>query len=290
MHGSGDVRSGDPEATDEDLADIFFLDATHGWVVTERGRLMATTDGSMWAELGKLPSTSKSVRFTSASNGFLLENSSSTLQGTLERKTDGGKSWKPVYKCTVETTIDGLARKLTCLPRLIRFVSATVGFMGGGAPINMGTDVAAFAKTTDGGETWKTMVIPETKHRIVDLLFWSAEQGLAVLDSGQAYWTADGGATWTGTVNAPKWKSFYGSGEGKLIAGVRQNGDAVGYSTNGGRNFSSRPFKVPAEVRAVTFFDARNGYLVGKSGMVYRYRIVPLDYTSPGMIAAAAAQ
>ena len=36
---------GDPEATDEDLAEIVFLDAQHGWVMTERNRIMGTTDG-----------------------------------------------------------------------------------------------------------------------------------------------------------------------------------------------------------------------------------------------------
>jgi hypothetical protein len=29
-----------------------------------------------------------------------------------------------------------------------------------------------------------------------------------------------------------------------------------------------------------------HGYAVGNHGMVYRYRVVPIDYTSKGMIAA----
>jgi hypothetical protein len=41
-------------------------------------------------------------------------------------------------------------------------------------------------------------------------------------------------------------------------------------------------------VRAVAFFDATNGMLVGDHGMAYKYRIVPQEYSSPGMIAAAA--
>ena len=35
-----------------------------GWVKTERSRLMATTDGSTWAELGKAPSTAKGLWFS----------------------------------------------------------------------------------------------------------------------------------------------------------------------------------------------------------------------------------
>jgi photosystem II stability/assembly factor-like uncharacterized protein len=279
---------GDPEATEEDFAEIFFLDAKHGWALTERSGLMATTDGSTWADLGKLPSLSRSIRFISPQTGFLMENSGSTTQSKLQRTEDGGKTWKPVNLCTVDATVGGLPRKLQCMMRVARFLSPTVGFLGGGAEIAMATRTATLAKTADGGQTWTTSVIPDSKHQIVDLHFWSEQQGLAVLDSGLAFWTANGGATWAGTVNPPRWKSFYASGEGKILVGVNESGQQIGYSFNGGRNFTSRPFGAPAEVTAVTFFDAQNGYLVGEHGMAYRYRIVPADYTSPGMIGAAA--
>ena len=58
----------------------------------------------------------------------------------------------------------------------------------------------------------------------------------------------------------------------------------IAYSTNGGRTFSAREFPVPANVNAVTFPDAKHGYLVGEHGMIYRYHIVPADYTAKGMI------
>jgi hypothetical protein len=109
------------------------------------------------------------------------------------------------------------------------------------------------------------------------------------LASGQTFWTADGGSTWTGSTSPPAWRSYYASGQGKIIVGVNQNGRQAGYSFNGGRNFSSRAMGLPANVRDVTFPDATHGYLVGQHGMVYRYRIVPTAYTSPGMIGAAAA-
>ena len=48
------------------------------------------------------------------------------------------------------------------------------------------------------------------------------------------------------------------------------------------------PFALPASVRAVTFADAQHGYLVGDHAMAYRYRIVPIEYTAPGMIGAMA--
>jgi photosystem II stability/assembly factor-like uncharacterized protein len=101
------------------------------------------------------------------------------------------------------------------------------------------------------------------------------------------FWTADGGATWSRSVKQRIWPSVVAvGGEGKIIVDVRDRG--INYSFNGGRNFSSRAWSLPAAVEDVTFPDATHGYLVGRHGMVYRYRIVPFTYTSQGMLGAMA--
>jgi photosystem II stability/assembly factor-like uncharacterized protein len=204
----------------------------------------------------------------------------------MNRTEDGGRSWKRSQPCSVQGMIDNLPRKLGCMAQKIQFLSPTLGFMGSGSPISMGTDVATFSKTTDGGETWTHAVVPNTKHRVDQMLFWSENNGIIVLASGDVIWTADGGATWTGSLNSPAWHSVYGGAEGKIIVGV--GGAHMGYSFNGGRSFTSRPVKLPATVKAVYFPDVTHGYLVGQHGMAYRYRIVPIDYTSQGMIGAMA--
>ncbi|MDX2150306.1 MAG: YCF48-related protein [Bryobacteraceae bacterium] len=279
---------GDPEATDDDLAEIHFLDQNHGWVLTERSRVMGTTDGNSWAELGKVPSTSKALQFISPAVGFVADNSDSQTQSHWNRTDNGGKSWTRGNPCSVETTVAGLARKLGCMIGVAQFVSPSVGFLAGAAPIDMGTSMAFFSKTVDGGATWNHSVIPDTKHKVDSIHFWSEKDGLAVLASGATHWTADGGATWTGSANPPSWRSFYASAGGKMLVGVHATGRNIGYSFNGGRSFTSRPASLPAEPTAVTFYDATHGYLIGRHGMVFRYRIVPIDYSVPGMFAAAA--
>lgn len=280
---------GDPEATDDALIRVFFLDAKHGWAMTGRGKILGTTDGRTWAELSTVSGTTDGVWFLSPRVGLELENRDSTSQSTLQRSEDGGKSWKPLSRCSVDTTIDGLPRKLDCMMETAQFLSPSIGFIGGAGTTGMAKYVAVFGKTTDGGQTWAMSVIPETTRRISTLHFWSEKEGIAVLDKGEEiYWTADGGGTWTRSVKQRLWPSFYGAGEGKVIVGVGESGQQIAYSVNGGRNFSTRPFGAPAWVRAVTFFNAQNGYLVGDHAMVYRYRIVPSNYTSPGMIAAMA--
>ena len=279
---------GDPEATDEDLAEMYFLDATHGWVMTERNRIMATTDGSTWVALGKVPATSSGLWFHSPQTGWVTDRSDSQSQSHLNRTDDGGKTWRRGYPCSVDAVIDGLPRKLGCMVRHTQFVSPTVGYIGGGAPVSMGDNVAALSKTTDGGAAWTNSIIPATKHGIDSVHFWSERDGLVLLASGQTFWTADGGASWTGSTNAPAWRSRYATGEGKIIVGVNENGRQVGYSFDGGRSFTSRALGAPARVYAVTFPDSTHGYFAGEHGMVYRYRIVPIEYTSQGMISAAA--
>jgi photosystem II stability/assembly factor-like uncharacterized protein len=279
---------GDPEATDEDLAEIFFLDDKHGWAKTDRSKLMATTDGTTWAELGKLPATAKGLWFSSPQTGFVSDNHDSTSRTVLNRTDDGGRTWTRTLPCGVDAIVDGLPRKLGCLTSDTQFVTPQAGFLGGSAPIGNAIYTAAFSKTIDGGATWTSMVIPATKHGIDSIHFWSEKDGLALLASGQTFWTADAGTTWTGSVNPPAWRSHYASGEGKIIVGVNRTGQQIGYSFNGGRNFTSRPANLPTEANAITFPDAQHGYLVGRHGMVYRYRIVPIDYKSQGMIGALA--
>jgi len=152
----------------------------------------------------------------------------------------------------------------------------------------MAGSVAAFGKTTDGGRTWTASVIPETKRRVTTVRFWTETDGIVVLDRGEeVHWTSDGGTTWTRSVKQRLWPSVHGVGEGKIIVSIGEGG-SIAYSFNGGRNFMSRPFTLPARVQAVTFPDAQHGYLVGQHAMVYRYRIVPIDYKRQGMIAALA--
>jgi photosystem II stability/assembly factor-like uncharacterized protein len=238
--------------------------------------------------LSTVSGTTRGVWFQSPRIGLQTENPDSTTQSTWRRSDDGGKTWKPVSRCSVDTAVGGLPRKLTCVMRTAHFVSPTIGFSGGGAPIDMGTNVATFGKTSDGGQTWTTSVIPETKYDMTDVRFWTDKDGIAVLSAGEeVYWTADGGGTWTRSVKQRQWPSVYGVGEGKIIVGIGESG-GIGYSFNGGRNFTSRPMTLPARVHAVTFPDAQHGYLVGEHAMVYRYRIVPAAYTRQGMIGAMA--
>jgi photosystem II stability/assembly factor-like uncharacterized protein len=276
---------GDPDAISEDDFDhLVFLNRTHGWALSRRGKVVGTTDGKTWAELSSVSGTARGVWFVSPQGGFEIENPDSTEQSTLRQSNDGGKTWKAVNRCSIELMVDGLSRKLGCMMRTMQFLSPTVGFIGGSTG-----DITVFGKTTDGGQTWAMSAIPDAKRHISSIHFWSPNDGIVVLENGEeTHWTADGGATWARSVSSRLWPAYYGVGAGKIIVAANEGNRGMGYSFNGGRTFTVRPFAGVAAVRAVTFFDATNGMLVGDHGMAYKYRIVPQEYSSPGMIAAAA--
>jgi photosystem II stability/assembly factor-like uncharacterized protein len=166
---------GDPEASDDALTKVFFLDAKNCWAMTARGKILGTRDGSTWAELSTVSGTTKGVWFLSPQTGLEIENADSTSQSTLRRSDDGGKTWKPLSRCSVDATVGGLPRKLGCVMRTAQFLSPTVGFAGGGSDIGA-RDVAVFGKTSDGGQTWTMSTIPEPKWRITEVKFLDRER------------------------------------------------------------------------------------------------------------------
>jgi photosystem II stability/assembly factor-like uncharacterized protein len=56
---------GDPEASDDPLTKVCFLDAKNGWAVTDRGKILGTRDGSTWVEFSTVSGTTKGVWFLS---------------------------------------------------------------------------------------------------------------------------------------------------------------------------------------------------------------------------------
>jgi photosystem II stability/assembly factor-like uncharacterized protein len=121
----------------------------------------------------------------------------------------------------------------------------------------------------------------------MQVFFWDANTGLTTLYGGKTLLTTDGGETWTGIVTPFGGEGArYAMGAGKF--GVIVGHNQIAYSLNGGHSYSARAFPVPAKPSAVSFPDAQHGYVVGDHGMVFRYVIVPINYSVAGMIDAPA--
>ena len=278
-----DVQLGDPQSSDRPYHQLRFVNARVGFAAqsTSSGdhQLLRTTDGQTWAPVGKLAQHRSDYRFISAEAGLLAGG------GGIQRTQDAGRTWKQVYVCRIKAEINGLTQDVGCHIAQVAFVDANVAYamsqsIGAGAGFVM-------AKTMDGGTTWSSwLVLPGEEGSEGALHFLDANTGVLRTINGKVFRTIDGGKTWTGVTGNIGGKPAIGFADAEV--GWMMAYRMMLYTTNGGKSWVSREIPFPASVNAFSLVKRDRGYAVGEHGMVYRYRIVPADYTSKGMLAAPA--
>jgi photosystem II stability/assembly factor-like uncharacterized protein len=276
-----ELQIGDPQSSDRAFKDLRFLDATHGFAVQgsqSDHKLYSTSDGQTWVPVGNIAEHRRDFQFTSMTTGFSLQ------RGAIQMTRDSGKKWQTVYPCRIKTEINGLTRDVDCTFERIFFVSPQVGYAVSLAlPERTGS---ALAKTEDGGMTWTIWIIlPGENAAEGALLFTDENTGYLRTREVNLFKTTDGGTTWSGMGGqAPEGRpdfDFAGRDVGWMIAYHK-----VGFTTDAGKRWSSREIAWPTSANAFCLPTPQRGYVVGEHGMVYRYRIVPVEYSSKGMLAA----
>jgi photosystem II stability/assembly factor-like uncharacterized protein len=164
-----------------------FPDSLHGWVVSDRGDIVATADGgATWTQQATGLGLLRSLDFLDSTHGF-----AGTLQGQLYRTNDAGATWTniaaslpiaPIGFCGVThvgnhvhvvgryvgatsyyRSLDGgdtwqyrsLATLMSGLVD-VSFIDSLTGFIGGtGISTGGGQGPATLLKTTDGGDSWR---------------------------------------------------------------------------------------------------------------------------------------
>jgi photosystem II stability/assembly factor-like uncharacterized protein len=288
------VLGGDAGAKDEPIDKLRFSSETHGWAVKGTGKLLRTTDGSNWEEFGRIGEEYGyyyDYAFVGPTSGVQIVKHTESISQTR----DGGKTWKTVLpRCTASLEIDGLAREVKCTPKSFFFLSPTVGFAVGAATAPTGGVTPGKAvvvlKTDDGGTTWKNLsVIPDVAHEHEShfwqgVVFTDENTGFVIMPRGSKFLaTSDGGKTWRGVIaNAKAELKFAGP------VGWSFEGNKLTYTTDGGKRWASAALRFPAAVKAFSLPTPQRGYVVGDHGMIYRYRIVPIDYAGKGLLEAPA--
>lgn len=275
-----EIQVGDPASDDRAIRDLYFLDGKTGFAVQGSPgdhRLLRTTDGKNWSQVGTVPEHRADFAFLSPQIGILISDNPRIL-----RTTDGGRKWQPVYDCKVKAEVDGLTREVDCAFQRLHFPTATTGYA-----ISRAVGDAGFvlAKTTDGGVTWSaTLVAPGEDGHEGDVHFVDENNGIVRTKEGKILRTEDGGATWTGIPGQGELHSELEFADAE--SGWAAYYQKVTYTSNGGKRWSSAATKFPAMVNASSRPTKDRGYVIGNHGMVYRYRIVPIEYNAKGALPA----
>lgn len=280
-----DNQYGDPGSSDGGIRGIRFLDATHGWATQWTGHaasLLHTRDGKNWILSGTIPEHATDYMFTSETNGVVIDG------GRLLQTTDGGRRWIPVNQCEVSVQVEGLARRVNCTWTRIQFLTPAVGYAAGFSVVGRGTGpvarIVVLGKTKDGGATW-ALTTGEVTGDTQDAFFIDENTGYVRAgypDTGQLFRTTDGGQTWSGMAASPGDRLQFADPE----VGWSLHHNKVSFTTDGGNRWNSREYPFPAHVETFSLPRRDRGYIVGDHGMIYRYRIVPIEYSAKGMIPA----
>jgi len=189
--------------------------------------------------------------------------------------TDGGVSWKPQFECRAKVEVNGLPHEDTCHFQAADFPTPTIGY----AVTNEVSDKSSVVfKTEDAGKSWKIVsFIPQATGIENSFGFLDENTGFVCTYQGKMLGTYDGGKTWHGIpTNVPGGRPRI---EFANPTGWTMQGKMWAYTTDGGKRWLSREVAFPTDVNAFSLPRSDRGYVVGDHGMVYRYRVVPADFT-----------
>jgi photosystem II stability/assembly factor-like uncharacterized protein len=276
---------GDPQSAEATISNPRFVNPTHGWAIQGKNKLLRTTDGQNWEDIGLLGDYYggwEDYAFTSAGVGFQIRDAG-TIVGDIAQSRDSGKTWKSVLpKCAAKMEIQGLTQQVGCQLKSLHFPSPTVGYA-----IGTGSKALFVEKTADGGQTWQVFVSPDVTSDDAgyfrqEVFFTSVNTGFVTMQDGKILATTDGGQNWHGVVGSARGRIKFADPE----VGWSFNGNKLTYTLNGGKTWSSRDLRFPTDVVAFSFPSRQRAYVVGQHGMIYRYRIVPIDYAGKNIIDA----
>lgn len=246
-----------------------FPDATHGWVISEQGDILATVNaGVSWTVQGSSMGHLRSLDFVDINRGF-----AGTLAGVMYRTVDGGTTWNNITAS---------------------FPVAPIGFCG---ITHVGNRVhvvgryqgaADYYSSPDGGSTWQFKSLGVHAQGLVDVVFLTEQVGFiggrARAEAGGSaiiMKTTDGGTTWnpifTGNYGTGwAWKIYPVSASVIYVALASTDGTyRVGKSIDGGDSWSvqvvvsNQPAAPRSGLQGIGFLDENVGWVGGFFGGMF---------------------
>lgn len=291
---------GDPNGPEKPIGQLRFLDARHGWALTDDSpqRLLSTLDGENWDQIGQglAPgSTFIDYAFTSVSHGLALGGN----MGGFFVTNDGGRHWQNVGPCQITVSIQGLPQSQTCYPLKLQMLSSASGlaFTTWRSPDAPNATSLAIFRTDNGGQSWTYVVPAFHEGGNVDIFFTDLNHGVAAFEH-KTYITADGGRNWHAllsggiTLDSGGLVRFADPEVGWALGHSTANRDAfrICFTNDGGQHWQNSldvPFPGNIFSKVNFSFPRRDrAYIVGSHGMIYRYRVVPASFAAANALPA----
>jgi len=248
------------------VSSCWFVNATTGWAVGSKGKILHTQDGgATWTvQNAGTGADLKDVCFISATHGWAVGTT-----GTILQTTDGGTTWR--HREAIAD--DGSSLPVTRTLNAVSFVSATTGVAVG--------DNLTIVRTTDGGNTWRQVSSTAPTAPLYDVDFGDATTGWAVGAAATVLKTTDAGATWTPQSVPSSQRPLPLLGISHILQSVHfndaQRGWAVGafgwvlVTTNGGATWTKKRPTQSAEqtnLNGVFFASNTTGWAIQVDGVV----------------------
>lgn len=170
--------SWEPDETAPGGAQVFFLDANHGWMLKEgnNAKISRTTDGGLTWNQYTIGGSNwiGGMFFATPDSGWAFGSN-----GTLKFTSNGGVNW------TNQNV--GSSNYV----QAVWFANSNEGWAGGG----YGGGGGFIAHTSDGGATWDQQTLPYDDH-ILSFSFTDNKDGWATTIGGTPFITSNGGLTW----------------------------------------------------------------------------------------------
>lgn len=279
---------GDPAGTGEPVKHLFFLDDKHGWAagnpskVVQR-KLLGTRDGETWREVGTVGTEMRSYvdfQFTSPTSGVFLEGGDG---GAIYKTVDGGRNWKQVLPgCVGRVRVQGVNRNVACHFRDVDFTNEVLGHAVGASQ----GGVLFVWRTEDAGDTWKPLYISEAGFAHQDEN--SFMQKVYFLDENKGFVTVHRAVKLLATNDSGKtWEEIPDGVPGDIKFADEEVGWNVqfdywrfSWTTNGGKTWTKREIRFPDYLYGYSVPSRQRAYVAGRSGLVFRYSVVPYSHVN----------
>jgi photosystem II stability/assembly factor-like uncharacterized protein len=249
--------------------DIFFINASVGWIVNGDRRIYKTMDGgATWQLKFTAAGYLRSVGFADSLQGWAGSLDSINV---LYATTDGGNTWNLV--ANLSTPRPAGVCGIWVVSRNVMYASGRYS----GKP--------RVIKTTNGGTTWSTIDLSSIATALVDCYFFNQDSGfvdgskgngIQQNDSAAIFFTSNGGTTWTTKFvgsrrNELCWKLSFPSATTGFVS-IEEFHTGLQYyvrTTDRGQTWQERPFINNYDVQGIGFINNDIGWIGGWGGPTY---------------------